>query len=74
MSPPPVPEDWRRNWHLVAHLDQLAGGGSIDVVVVGVRARIEDDGSGVVASGEGRTYPVMVVDDEIFMLLGDEPA
>ena len=73
MSPPPVPEDWRTNWHLVAHLDQLAGGGTVNVVVAGTRARISDDGSGLIASGEGRTFPVMVVDDEIFMLLGDEP-
>lgn len=73
MSPPPVPEDWRWNWHLVAHLDQLAGDGTIDVVVAGTRARISDDGSGLIASGEGRTYPLMVVDDEVFMFLGDEP-
>ena len=73
MSPPPVPEDWRTNWHLVARLDQLAGGATIDVVVAGVRVQIGDDGSGLSASGDGRAYPLMVVDDEIFVLLSDEP-
>ena len=73
MSPPPIPEDWRTNWHLVARLEQLAGGGTIDVVVAGVRAQISDDGAGLTASGDGRTYPVMVVDEEIFVLMGDEP-
>jgi len=73
MSPPPIPDDWRTNWQLVAHLDQLLSGGVIDVVVAGTRVHISDDGSGLTASSDARTYPTMVVDDEIFMLLGDEP-
>jgi hypothetical protein len=72
MNPPPIPDDWRTHWHLVAHLDQLAAGGVIDVVVAGTRVQISDDGSGLTANGDGRVYPVMVVDDEIFMFSGDE--
>ena len=73
MNSPPIPDDWPTNWHLVAHVDQLAAGGVIDVVVAGVRVQIGDDGSGLSASGDGRAYPLMVVDDEIFVLLSDEP-
>jgi hypothetical protein len=73
MNPPPIPDDWRTNWHLAARVDQLAAGGGIDVVVAGIRVQIGDDGSGLTARGAGRSYPVMVVDDEIFVLLGDEP-
>ncbi len=73
MNPPPILDDWRTNWHLVAHLDQLATGGVIEVMMAGTRVQISDDGSGLTASSDGRAYPVMVVDDEIFVLLSDEP-
>ena len=72
MNSPPTPDDWPTNWHLVAHLDQMATAGVIDVVVAGARVQLGDDGSGLTASCDGRSCPVMVVDDEIFVLLGDE--
>ena len=74
MNSPPIPDDWPTNWHLVAYLDQLTAGGVIDVVVAGNRVHIGDDGSGLTVRCDGRTYPVMVVDEEIFALLSDEPA
>ncbi len=74
MNSPPIPDDWPTNRHLVACLDQLTAGGVIDVVVAGNRVQIGDDGSGLTACCDGRTYPVKVVDDETFALLSDEPA
>lgn len=73
MNRPPFPEDWQTDWHLAARLDQLAAGGDLDVIVAGIRLHISDDSSGLTARGEERSYPVMVVDDEIFVLLGDGP-
>jgi hypothetical protein len=83
MSSPPIPDDWPTNWNLVAYLDQLTAGGVIDVVVTGNRVQIGDDGSDLIVRCDGRTYPArcdgrtcpaMVVDDEICVLLSDEPA
>ncbi len=74
INSPPILDDWPTNWHLVAYLDQLTAGGVIDVVVAGNRVQIGDDGSGLTARCDGRTYPVTVVDDEIFALFSDEPA
>ena len=72
MNQPPIPGDWPTNWHLVARLDQMATAGVIDVVVAGTRVQLGDDGSGLTASCDGRSCSVMVVDDEIFVLFGDE--
>jgi hypothetical protein len=47
--------------------------GVIDVVVAGNRVQIGDDGSGLTTRCDRRTNPVMV-DDETFVLLSDEPA
>ena len=74
MNSPPIPDDWPTKRHLVAYVEQLTAGGVIDVVVARNRAQIGDDESGLTARCNGRSYPVMVVDDEIFALLSDEPA
>ena len=73
MSQPPIPDDWRTNWQLVARVEQLASGGAIEVVVAGTRVQICDAESGLTASSDARSFPIMVVDDEVFVLLGDEP-
>jgi hypothetical protein len=74
MNSPSIPDDCPTKRHLDAYLDQMTAGDVIDVVVAGNRVQIGDDGSGLTARCDGRTYPVMVVDDEIFVLLSDEPA
>lgn len=71
MNLPPIPEDWRTNWHLAAHLDQLPSNGAVDVTVAGIALHIRSEDSGLTARGDERAYPVMVVDDEVFVLLGD---
>lgn len=73
MSMPPFTDEWRTDWHLVAHVDQLPASGDMDLVVAGVRLRVGNDASGLTARGDGRSYPLMVVDGEIFVLLSDEP-
>jgi hypothetical protein len=73
MNQPPFLDDWQTDWHLAAHLDQLAAGDAIDVTVAGTRLHITNDSSGLTAHGDARNYPVMVVDDEIFVLLSDGP-
>jgi hypothetical protein len=73
MSLPPIPDDWRTDWHLAAHIDQLASSDAVDVDVAGILLRIEYGESGLSACSDARAYPVMVVDDEIFVLLSDEP-
>jgi hypothetical protein len=74
MNSPPIPDDWPTNWHLVAYVDQMTAGGVIDAAVAGNRLQIGDDGSGLTARCDRRTYPFMAVDDEIFVLLSDEAA
>ena len=73
MNAPAFPEDWRMDWHLAARLGQLPASGGLDVVVAGTRLHIDNGDDGLSARGGGRSYPVMVVDDEIFVLFGDEP-
>ena len=73
MNLPPIPEDWRTNWHLAAHLDQFTAGDAIEVTVAGISLHIRNAKSGLSARSDARAYPVMVVDDEIFVLLGDGP-
>ena len=73
MSLPPIPEAWRTDWHLAGRIDELEGAGALEVTVAGIALRIVDEPSGLAAHGDGRRYPVMVVDDEIFVLLGDGP-
>ena len=73
MNLPPIPEDWRTDWHLAAHMDQLTGGEVIDVTVAGIVLHIRNAESGLVARSDDRTYPVMVVDDEVFVLMSDGP-
>ena len=73
MSMPPFTDEWRMDWHLVAHVDQLPASGEIHVVVAGVRLRVSNGASGLTARADGRSYPLMVVDGEIFVLLSDEP-
>ena len=73
MNVPLMPDEWRTNWHLVANLDRLAADDTVDVTVAGIRLEIAYEESALVARSNERTYPVMVVDDEIFVLLSDEP-
>jgi hypothetical protein len=72
MNLPPFADGRKTDWHLAAHVDQLPARGQIDIIAEGVRLHIKDDDSGVTARGDGRSYPVMVVDGEIFVLLSDE--
>ena len=72
MSDPPIPDEWRTNWHLAGRVDALGEQG-IDVTVAGITLHIRESESGLAAASGGRPYPVMVVDDEIFVLLGDAP-
>lgn len=70
---PPIPDEWRTNWHLAGHMDQLNDGDALEVTVAGTSLRVTEEASGLIARSADRKYPVMVVDDEIFVLLGDEP-
>ena len=40
MNPPPIPDDWRTDWHLAAHLDQLATNDAVEVTVAGISLQI----------------------------------
>ena len=73
MNLPPIPDDWPTDWHLAAHLEQFTAGDAVDVTVAGIRLHISYDESGLTARSDERAFPVMVVDDEIFVLLGDGP-
>jgi hypothetical protein len=64
-----MPDDW----HLAAHLDQLTARDALEVTVVGIALQIRYQGSALTARSHARAYPLMVVDDEIFVLLGDGP-
>jgi hypothetical protein len=73
MNEPPFPDGWQTDWHLVARIEQVTAGGGIDVILAGTRLYIKNEASGLIAHSAHRTYPVMVVDDEIFVLLSDAP-
>jgi hypothetical protein len=72
MSLPPLADGRQTDWHLAAHVDQLPARGQIDIIAEGVRLHITNHDSGVTARSDRRSYPVMVVDGEIFVLLSDE--
>ncbi len=73
MNQPPIPDDWRTNWHLAAHLDQLTASDAVEVTVAGISLQIRYEVSALTARTAARAYPLMMVDDEIFVLLGDGP-
>lgn len=73
MNLPPIPDDWRTDWHLAVHMDRLADGDVVEVTLAGIVIHVSDTGSGPVARSRERSYPVMVVDGEVFVLLSDEP-
>jgi len=73
MNLPPFPDDWQTDWCLAARLDQFAASDDVDVTVAGIRLHIRNAKSGLTARSDERDYPVMVVDDEIFVLLSDGP-
>lgn len=73
MNQPPIPDDWRTNWHLAAHLDQLTASDAVEITVAGISLQIRYEKSALIARSDARDYPLMVVDDEIFVLLGDAP-
>jgi len=70
---PPIPEDWRTDWHRAAHLDQLPGDESLEVFVEGVALSLTNSRDGLTARSDVRDYPVMVVDDEVYVLMSDAP-
>ena len=72
MNQPPIPDDWPTNWHLAGRLEQLADSDAVQVTVAGVALQIRYEESTLIARSDARSYPLMVVDDEIFVLLGDE--
>lgn len=71
MNLPPIPEEWRTDWHLAANLDELMGDDVLDVTVAGVLLHISNTKDGLSACSDARAYPVMVVDDEVFVLMSD---
>lgn len=73
MSAPPLTDEWRTDWHLVAHVDELPASDPMQVVVAGICLQVRNAASGLSVSSLERSYPVMVVDGEIFVLLSDEP-
>lgn len=73
MTLPPIPDEWRTNWHLAGHVDQLGDDATMDVTVAGISLEVSNEPSGLVARAGDRQFPVMVVDDEIFILLSDVP-
>ena len=73
MNGPPFPDDWQTDWHSVARLEQVTVDRGIDVILAGTRLHIRTEASGLTARSAHRSYPVMVVDDEIFVLLSDAP-
>ena len=73
MNQLPIPEDWRTEWRLAGQLDQLMVDEAVDVTVGGIVLKIRNSDSGLTARSTDRAYPVMVVDDEVFVLLGDAP-
>ena len=73
MNLPPIPDDWQTDWHLAVHMDTLADGNVVEVTLAGIALHVSDSASGPVARSDERSYPVMVVDDEVFVLLSDAP-
>jgi hypothetical protein len=73
MNLPPIPEDWRTDWHLAANLDQFSGDQTVDVTVAGIVLHMKNTEGGLTACSDERNYPVMVVDDEVFVLMSDGP-
>ena len=73
MAPPPIPEDWRTDWHLAANLDAFTDDQVLEVTVEGVALRLTNSSEGLSARSAARDYPVMVVDDEVFVLMSDAP-
>jgi hypothetical protein len=66
-----MPGTWPTDWFLVANLDQISGGEEIEISVEGIRLRLRSDDGRLSAEGEEGNYPVMVVDEEIYVYLGD---
>ncbi|MDX1431593.1 MAG: hypothetical protein R3286_03995 [Gammaproteobacteria bacterium] len=66
-------DKWRIDWHLAGSLRTLGERGSIEVRVGELEVSVRDEDGRLVARSAGREHPVMVVDDEIFVLLSDAP-
>lgn len=71
MNLPPIPEQWRSDWHLAANLEQLTSDDVLDVTVAGIVLHIANTKEGLTAYSDERAYPVMVVDDEVYVLMSD---
>ena len=55
MNLPPIPDDWRTDWHLAVHTDRLADGDVVEVTLAGIAIHVSDPGSGPVARTASRT-------------------
>lgn len=66
-------DEWRTDWYLAGTLAALGEGRSLDVRLGDLAVTIADLEGRIVARAAGRELPVMVVDEEIFVLLGDAP-
>ena len=64
---------WKERKDFQEALRELLLEQGIDVTVAAISLHIRESDSGLAAASGGRPYPVMVVDDEIFVLLGDAP-
>jgi len=71
MNQPSLPGDWPTDWQLAGQLDQLTSDDVVDVKVGGTILQIRNTETGLIASSDVRAYPIMVVDDEVYVLLGD---
>ncbi len=71
MNQPPLPGDWPTDWQLAGQLDQLTSDDVVDVKVGGTILQIRNTETGLIASSDVRAYPIIVVDDEVYVLLGD---
>lgn len=65
-------DEWRTDWYLAGTLAALVDGGRLEVRVGGLSVSVVDEEGRIVARAGERELAVMMVDDEIFVLLGDE--
>ena len=73
MMQSPILDEWRTDWHLVCRTDRVATDRTLDILIGGIRLHVSSENGRIVAHSDDRSYPVMVVDDEIFVLLSDAP-
>jgi len=69
----PFPEDWQTRWHAAGSADALGEGEVRELRADGRVLRVTRIEGELSAASDGRELPVMVVDDEIYVFLGDVP-